>query len=150
MKNLLKICALLTCCITSLRLHGADTDVPVHTTIDVQELVDGLSLDDMLIILSAGKLKALTMRPDITEKLMLLEDKMDEAFQEALSKMRTLVALTDEQLLGLELAFKQKMVIALYASLYTKAQALVEESGTHEQQIIFADQLTPEQLQELI
>lgn len=148
MKSLLKICALLTCCITLLSLHGADTDIPVRTTFDVQQLADGMSLDDMLTILSAGKLKALTNRPDILQKLMLLETQMDEAFKEALSKIRTMTVLTEDQVMGSEIQFKQHLVLTLYAALHEKAQQLAVQEGTPEQKIILAHQLTAEELSE--
>ncbi len=120
----------------------------VSTSVN-DELIDTLAIDDMLTILSAGKLKALIAQPEIAEKLQLLEQNMDVAFRHAIAELRSQGTISEEQVLDMELAFKQKMVLAIYAALYTKAHAVIAEQGTHEQNIILAHQLTPEKLSEL-
>ena len=146
MNELLLNTSFITCCILSFHTHA--DEIRVQTTINVPQLMERLSLDDILTILSAGKLKALIAQPEIAEKLQILEQNMDAAFRNVMMELSSNRTLSEEQILTIELAFKQKIVLAIYAALYKKAQTLIAEQGSHEQHIILANQLTPEKLSE--
>lgn len=117
--------------------------VAVETGITVFQALKELSLDTKLTILSVGKLKMLVSKPEIAKTLQEFEAIIDMLYRKALAEARTHNKTVDE------LAFKQKMVLALYAALYKMAEQEVDEEGSEEQEIIFAQQLTPEQIAEL-
>ena len=85
--------------------------ITIETTINVLGALQSLSLDDKLTILSVGKFIVLTSKPEIAEMLQSLEAQLDEAYRKAVVKAREHGKTVDE------LTFKQKMVLALYASI---------------------------------
>lgn len=132
----------LTIAFLSVNLFCTAEELTVGTGINTTQLHDNLSLDEMLTILSAGKLMALVYtQPEITQRLKALEMALDVAYEKAVITAHALNKSVDE------LMFKQMILCALYASLYAKAQQEIADHGTHEQEIIFAQQLSPEALQ---
>ena len=49
-------------------IYAYTNEIPVQATLNVEQFIEGLSIDDLLTILSAGKLKAFIAQPEIAEK----------------------------------------------------------------------------------
>lgn len=138
MKQLLKSLVLSTLLACSLYAE----ELKIDTGINTAQLHEDLSLDEMLTILSAGKLMALVYtQPEITERLKALEMALDVAYEKAVIAAHAHNRSVDE------LVFKQMILRALYASLYKKVQHDVADHGTPEQEIMFTQQLSPDELQ---
>ncbi len=121
-------------------LHAEE--LTIDTGINTAQLHEDLSLDEMLTILSAGKLMALVYtKPEVTVRLKALEMALDAAYEKAV-----IAALAKNRSVD-ELMFKQIILRALYASLYKKVQQEVTDHGTPEQEIMFTQQLSPDELQ---
>jgi len=118
-------------------------EVAIDTGINIFQVLRELPLDQKLIILSAGKLRALVDESNIAILLQKLEVTMDLAYRQALIKARAQNKSVDE------LTFKQNIVLALYAMLYKMVEQEIAKNGTEEQAIIFAQQLTPEEIAEI-
>jgi hypothetical protein len=114
--------------------------ITIDTGINVFQLLRDLSLDDKLTILYVGKFKALVSRPEIAERLQKFESLLDVMYRKAQTE-----ALARGKIVN-ELIFKQKIILALYATLYKMAEQEIAEDGSEEQEIIFTQQLTPEQI----
>lgn len=138
MKQLFKSLVLSTLIACAVHAEELTIDTDIQTT----QLHDNLSLDEMLTILSAGKLMALVYtQPEITQRLQTLEEALEIAYQKAVITAREHNRNVDE------LTFKQRILCTLYESLYKKAAEEIAGHGTHEQAIMFAQQLSPESLQ---
>ncbi len=138
---------LIACSIVCSYAHAHE--MPASVKSNIQNLIEGLSIDDMLTILSAAKLKALISKPEIAGKLYSLENEMDEACQEAYAA----IILTQDQhydRFSFELQFKQQMIFALYTLLYTKVAEMVKKQGIMQHHITLANQLTPEELKKIL
>ena len=117
-------------------------ELQVDTGINTAQLHEDLSLDEMLTILSTVKLMALVYtKPEVTERLKALEMALDVAYEKAVITAHAHNRSVDE------LMFKQMILRALYASLYAKVQHAVADHGTPEQEIMLAQQLSPDELQ---
>lgn len=124
--------------------------VSIPTRINPHQYLDDLSIDDLLAILSVGKLRALTYRTDIKEKLMMLEADINSAFERFYNECVAQKYLSEEQLSAVELEFKQKMALALYAILYAEVQKRITAESTAAQKIIFDAQLKPDELDSIV
>lgn len=122
----------------------------IPTSINAHQFLDDLSIDELLTIASVGKLKALTVRTDIQTKLALLEAEIDTAFKRFCEECIAQEYLSENQLSTIEVEFKQKMVLALYALLYAELQNRIAAQGTEAEKIIFDTQLSPEELTTLV
>jgi len=146
-KKLLCVANVSIACITAPTLHAKEIQnkVQINTGININQLQEELSLDDLLTILSVGKLQALVSRPEIMTLLQHLEEALEVSYQNAVKK-----AYDDFGYSVDELKHKQVIVLAIYAALYKRAQQEIADHGTQEQQVIFAQQLAPAALRAIV
>jgi|GEM_PF-6224482 len=132
MKKLLFIVSLLY---PALNATPDEIAIPHPLRINVEKLLSGLSLADKLTILTIGRLKELVSRPDIHEKLSLLETEMDASFKRFYGELASEKDFSRAEFLNMEIKFKQTMVVALYAALYNLLKNELAEHGSDEQKI---------------
>lgn len=123
-------------------LHAEKTTI--DTGINTFQMLQELSLDDKLTILSVGKLKALVSQPEIAKKLQTLDMALDVAYHNAVAAAAAHGETVDE------LVFKQNIVLILYAVLYKMVEDEVAEHGTAEQKMMLNQQITPEEITNIL
>src|ERR1700722_14239658 len=130
--------------------YAETAHLAIKTNINVEDFLECLSLADKLIILSIGNLRALVKRPDVATKLNMLDREIGKTFERAYAEFGSRENFSAEQYAEMELQFRQRATLALYALLYAEVQEQLAQEGTEEQKVIFNAQLTPEALSTLM
>jgi hypothetical protein len=123
----------------------------------MKDFVDDLNIDQLLTLLSIGKIKQLVDQPHVVHTLQTIQTLANNLFDKFYANNTAACdALFEEHLAAqypsqksydvLQVIFQKSIAHLLYSIMYDKTQDWLLTDGTPENHIIFKFQLTPEDL----